>query len=553
MIQLPDKVVNDIDASSHIPGPCTALRSIIENSVAGGALKIEINVFSPWHFSVADDGCGVSGDALNLIGEAPVPSLGKGGLSLRRIALLGKMTLFSVSSLGTVKKIVLNGERLFYATEPLSTWAKTIVEISDLFETFPVRRLATSEKISSLQRVVEELAVLNHQVQFRGYFPGSTLYKPKVHSLHEALWHLFRLDQLQPVLLELDGLTVRGVTTPATHATMVQLVFCNNSPSHDTSLNKLICGAVSHCPRSSVVAFVETRTPPTDWTSFVEGVLKSAPKQKSGQNPVWDSGFHYVANLGHQRDSFDLKANSTLLFEWRNPCLPLNRRDVAKPCKTGTKQWQVSRLHLRKLASTGGVQFDSKFLVSVVDNLVLIVDQHAASERVRLEKLTADLLHCSAREQRLLLPPSNLSLSQEAGELLCRFAPELQRWGFTIKKISRPSATLTEHQFVVSAVPVICGNELPADAAVGFCRDLAALATVPHAVTEILNAHACRTAVKFGDHLAPEAIKALFLDLSETRLCFQCAHGRPTVAPVVELAPPKPLEVRRPLLSRLLR
>ena len=60
-------------------------------------------------------------------------------------------------------------------------------------------------------------------------------------------------------------------------------------------------------------------------------------------------------------------------------------------------------------------------------------------------------------------------------------------------------------------------------------------AVLPPSVTRILNAKACRSAIMFGDPLLPRECVELVSSLQATQLCFSCAHGRPTMAPLVSL------------------
>ena len=60
-------------------------------------------------------------------------------------------------------------------------------------------------------------------------------------------------------------------------------------------------------------------------------------------------------------------------------------------------------------------------------------------------------------------------------------------------------------------------------------------ALLPPAVIRILNAKACRSAIMFGDLLLPTECAQLITALKATQLCFSCAHGRPTMAPLVHL------------------
>lgn len=66
--------------------------------------------------------------------------------------------------------------------------------------------------------------------------------------------------------------------------------------------------------------------------------------------------------------------------------------------------------------------------------------------------------------------------------------------------------------------------------------DTAGSALLPPAIVQILNSKACRSAIMFGDPLLPTECAELLAALKETQLCFSCAHGRPTMAPLIDLA-----------------
>ena len=110
----------------------------------------------------------------------------------------------------------------------------------------------------------------------------------------------------------------------------------------------------------------------------------------------------------------------------------------------------------------------------------------------------------------------------------------------------------------VSQVPVICGVPLTADDVLCFVRqiDRASGASVkPPAVDRILHSKSCRGAVMFGDALSVPYCQQLLQQLSRTTLCFQCAHGRPTVIPCLDTSGTRAqsLDARRPspMLGRL--
>ncbi|EFJ41217.1 hypothetical protein VOLCADRAFT_119750 [Volvox carteri f. nagariensis] len=92
---------------------------------------------------------------------------------------------------------------------------------------------------------------------------------------------------------------------------------------------------------------------------------------------------------------------------------------------------------------------------------------------------------------------------------------------------------------VLVSVPSICGTTLtnPTDLRLYLHQldETGGAGLLPPAVLRVLRSKACRTAIMFGDHLTPEQCTMLVAQLRDTRLWTQCAHGRPTVVPLVDL------------------
>lgn len=93
--------------------------------------------------------------------------------------------------------------------------------------------------------------------------------------------------------------------------------------------------------------------------------------------------------------------------------------------------------------------------------------------------------------------------------------------------------------FRLTHLPVLCGAQLGALDLKLYLHQLdgsgEAGRQLPPGVLRMLKSRACRSALMFGDALAPERCMALLTDLQGTRLCFVCAHGRPTMVPLTDL------------------
>ncbi|XP_035529434.1 DNA mismatch repair protein Mlh3 isoform X2 [Morone saxatilis] len=215
-------------------------------------------------------------------------------------------------------------------------------------------------------------------------------------------------------------------------------------------------------------------------------------------------------------------------------------------------------------------QVDKKFLACLINtsdedpaavtenegNLLVLVDQHAAHERVRLENLVADSYEDdpdAAGERRLcsstILPPLEISVTDEEQRLLRSCQPHLRSLGLEVK-FSQAAVP----QVLVGKVPLCFmekeSNELrrgrPSvikpiveeylQEQIELLRSTGRVkGTLPLTVLKVLASLACHGAIKFNDSLSRDECYSLVASLSSCQLPFQCAHGRPSIAPLVDI------------------
>ncbi|PVF96474.1 hypothetical protein CPB86DRAFT_807713 [Serendipita vermifera] len=233
-------------------------------------------------------------------------------------------------------------------------------------------------------------------------------------------------------------------------------------------------------------------------------------------------------------------------------------------------------------------QVDHKFIACVVkgdhanEEILLLIDQHAADERIRVERFLKQLCKSAslkARRQPFTQPgDSDLGtthLSPHIAVLLTKEDVDLLRtdevkqalevWGLRFDEDSIINNEEGEGRIQVSIQTVpsvlqkqLCrGNELqdtlrgifaeinergvtswhmdqfPADEEIGWIR---AWRNCPNNLLELVNSRACRGAIMFNDVLAKDKCARLVKQLAESLFPFQCAHGRPSIAPLVSLA-----------------
>ncbi|XP_030624608.1 DNA mismatch repair protein Mlh3 [Chanos chanos] len=299
-----------------------------------------------------------------------------------------------------------------------------------------------------------------------------------------------------------------------------------------------------------------------------------------------------VSVLSNKDDTQGPSALETLFSEWNNPVF-IRPPEVAVDVTVGQAEGLAVKVHnilfpyrfTKDMMHSMQVihQVDKKFLVCLMNttdkdsmsncetegNLVVLIDQHAAHERVRLERLVAESYEddpdmpgqrrlCSSR----VTPPLEISVCDEEIRLLrsCRpflkdlalevSFPQTEKPHVLLEKV--PTCFIEKEKTEMSSGRQTVIRSIAEE----YVRELIELVrstgrvrgTLPLTVHNVLASQACHGAIKFNHSLSKEESRNLVRSLSTCQLPFQCAHGRPSMTPLVDLLhlsnesqePPKP-------------
>ncbi|KAL5258349.1 hypothetical protein ACHWQZ_G008998 [Mnemiopsis leidyi] len=190
-------------------------------------------------------------------------------------------------------------------------------------------------------------------------------------------------------------------------------------------------------------------------------------------------------------------------------------------------------------------QIDEKFIGCVTSkNLLILIDQHAAHERIRLECML-DTVHkdrdtAGDVEDKKLITPIPMKLSKADTAFVNHISSKLKRVGFEID--------CSKNHINIISIPAICFTESDNlnisidDIITAFSQTVQQIRdskgcnlSLPTKLVDYLHSKACHGAIRFGDELTEEQCRVLVKQLSACDLPFQCAHGRPSFAPIVTL------------------
>ncbi len=198
-------------------------------------------------------------------------------------------------------------------------------------------------------------------------------------------------------------------------------------------------------------------------------------------------------------------------------------RHTVTPASSGTSPSSATRAEIRSLRVLGVLS--TLYLVAEGAGGLVVVDQHAAHERILFERLLR-MAESNAPESQPLLMPSSVELSPADAALLRRNLEHFNRLGFGLD-------TFGGNAFLVTAVPV----RFPHENLAGLLRDILddlrqAAAGTPRPDEVRIAQAACKHAVKENDPLDSTEIAKLLADLAECEMPYTCPHGRPTMITV---------------------
>lgn len=266
----------------------------------------------------------------------------------------------------------------------------------------------------------------------------------------------------------------------------------------------------------------------------------------------------------------------SLFSEWSNPVFA-RHPEVAVDVSSGQAESLAVKIHnvlypyrfTKEMIHSMQVlqQVDNKFIACLMStrtaengaggNLLVLVDQHAAHERVRLEQLITDSYekqppHSSGRKKLLsstVIPPLAITVSEEQRRLLRSYHKHLEDLGL---ELIFPDAS--DSLILVGKVPLCFVEREAGELRRGRCTVTKSIVeefireqvellqttggiqgTLPLTVQKVLASQACHGAVKFNDSLSLEESYRLIEALSLCQLPFQCAHGRPSMLPLADL------------------
>ncbi len=568
--RLPDAVVNRIAAGEVVERPAAAVKELVENAIDAGAGRIDCGLRAggaAW-ISVDDDGAGIARADLALALErhatskladddlVDIRTLGFRGEALPSIGAVARLTIVSrAEGAREAGRIAVdNGEP--GAVEPAARARGTRVEAAGLFRAVPARlkflKSARAEYLAAAD-MLKRLAMARPAIAFSLEHDGRRAWASPAASdplarLADVLGAEFAENSV-PVALEADGLRLSGhAGLPTWHrgTAQAQYLFVNGRPVRDRLLQGAVrAGYEELVPRGRFPVLALFLDVPPDRVdvnvhpakteirfrdggrvrSLIVSALRRALAEEGHRAAVPPAGFGMggVGAAGSLIGRFRPGGTGAPPLElaeraavWQAPLDPGLHPSAPPPAPEAP---EAAGLPL----GAARAQLHDTYIVAQTGDGIVLVDQHAAHERLVLERMRRALADGPPPRQTLLLPEV-VELEEAGAERLAAKAEELGELGLVLERFG-PEAVL------VRETPAALGE---ADVK-GLVRDLAddlaehGLAlTLKERLEHVAATMACHGSVRAGRRLGAQEMDALLREMEATPRSGQCNHGRPT-------------------------
>ena len=578
--QLDEAAINRIAAGEVVERPASAIKELVENALDAGARRIEIAYADGGKtlIRVSDDGCGIPPDQLPLAlarhatskidgsDLLDIRSFGFRGEALPSLGAVGRLTILSRAPGHDAGEITVAGGKMG-AVRPAALSAGTIVTLRDLFYATPARLKFMRSERAEAQAITDTVRRLAMAAPFAGFIlrdvsgggEGRVTLRAEAETgdasaaLHARLSRILGRDFADNALrldATRDGLHLSGYAALPTYsrgAAIAQYLFVNGRPVRDRMLTGALRAAYSDVlarDRHPAAALFLDCDP-----TLVDVNVHPAKSEVRFRDPGLARGLivsglrHALAEAGHRAAS---TVGGATLGAFRPEAGPARPYQMDRPSALDRAiAYQVQSPGFAEMpppysarveATTDSddpvtarplgaarAQIHENYIIAQTETGIIIVDQHAAHERLVYERLKAQMAGTGIASQALLIPEI-VALSDSDHALLIEHAEDLATLGLIVEPFGAGSIAVRETPAILGPVnPAVLLRDILDE-----LGDQGDSETIRNRIDAILSRVACHGSVRSGRRMSADEMNALLREMERTPLSGQCNHGRPT-------------------------
>lgn len=583
--RLPEDMVNRIAAGEVVERPASVVKELVENAIDAGAKRIEVVIAAGGValVRVSDDGGGMDMGDLELAVERhctskldiarpnggldDIRSLGFRGEALAAIGAAARLAIASrKAGTGEAWEVTVEGGKAAPA-RPAALGQGTRVDVRDLFFATPARlKFLKSERAESaaIVDVVKRLAMAHPEIRFSLAaddraaidYPAATGHAARLTRIGQAIGEDFTRDSI-PVEAMREGVSLSGHAGLPTFSRgngLSQYFVVNGRPVKDRQLLGALRAAYSDVmkrDRHPVAALYLTLDPtevdvnvhptkaevrfrdPGLVRGLIVGAVRQALELSGGRSSMQDAG----ATIAAFRPPSP-RPQRPMPFNWRSSqgSAAAAQRfteggfaeavqaafPAVEPSAAATVAEPDPAAVARPLGAARAQIHETYIVAQTTDGLV-IVDQHAAHERLVYERLKRSLAEHGVPRQILLIPEI-VDLPPDDVERVAERAEEFAAIGLVVDRFGPGAIAVRETPSMLGAIDATALIRDLADEIAEWERS----ATVRERLDRVASTMACHGSVRAGRVLKPAEMDALLREMEATPNSNVCNHGRPT-------------------------
>ena len=572
---LPDTLISQIAAGEVVERPASVVKEVLENAIDAGAQAITIRLEEGGcqRISIQDDGSGINHKELHLAIQRhatskitslsdleSVASLGFRGEALASIASVSRFSITTRTSEDDhAWQIQVNGGQTMGDVSPSSGPVGTTVDVQDLYFNTPARRKflkSSTTELGHCLELIRRIALSRPDIGFAIWHNGKVIERWTSCNIEQRVDAILGQEfQNSKIALEhVSGpLTVRGFVSKPTSSRAradQQYSFVNGRFVRDKVIQHAIRSAyqdVLHGDRQPMVVLsleidpqlVDVNVHPAKTeVRFREGGAVHQFIYKAIQHALATAAGHSLETSAQSAPSYGFTQasdTSSSTYQWAERVNSLSNQNL--PLSQSSKSEidnffiQLNNRPVDQLTQAENndlplghalAQIHGIYILAQNKFGLVLVDMHAAHERVLYEKLKEDLAS-GIKVQQLLVPVVMHASELEVGKA--------QEHRATLNQLGFDVATLSPTQLAIRTIPTLLQKADPIGLVRNLLNDLdstGSQAVVDAAQHERLATQACHAAVRAHRLLTLTEMDALLRQMEQTERADQCNHGRPT-------------------------
>lgn len=556
---LDERTVNKIAAGEVIERPASVVKELIENSLDAGSdeIKIEIERGGTKKIKVSDNGKGMSEDdallcfhrhATSKISDEKdlfnIDSLGFRGEALASVSEISNVKITTKANDEKTGNLIEIESGKVIKNETIGCSDGTIIEVNDLFFNVPARKkYLRSEEIefSHILDIVTRYALLHNDRFFLLKKDGKEmLYSQKTEHMLNNIAFIYGSDTAKD-LIEVDheeeGIRLRGyISKPnltrgdkkdqsiyingryvksktisdALYDAYKTMLFINRHPVFVLKM-EIGPGEIDvnvHPAKTTIRIRDEDKVERVVWNAIKTSLMKNDLIREAGMEK--ETSQKAVKNY-----SFSPAKQTTLAVNDAGSEYSSEDNPLSKFANDTEKKPAIGNFHILG-------QINKTYIIAENKNGLVMIDQHAAEERINYEKFMKEMKEKAVKTQSFI-SPKIIELDPVKYRIALNNKDFLERMGFNFEPFG-------ENSIKLSAVPEIFGR-LRSTLFIDILNEIAdsKKSSIDDEIEERIIRFSCRASVKAGDEMSTTEMKMLLKSLEECDNPYNCPHGRPTM------------------------